>query len=92
MKPDSAVHGAIPRSKKQAAGCWDHRAAANVSTSTRGLHRELSRDEPSQRDAPARTEIPWVVVDGGLPPGLDLEDRAAMHDWLRSRRDLRDRA
>lgn len=27
--------------------------------------------------------IKWVAVDGGLPRGIDLSDRAAMHDWLR---------
>ena len=33
-----------------------------------------------------RREIEWITVDGGLPPGLDLADRAAMHDWLREHR------
>jgi hypothetical protein len=30
--------------------------------------------------------IHWVTVDGGLPAGVDLADRAAMHEWLRGQR------
>ena len=33
-----------------------------------------------------RPIIKWITVDGGLPPGLDVRDRAAMHDWVRARR------
>jgi hypothetical protein len=47
----------------------------------RGLRHELS-DRTRDRKATPRT-IRWVTVRGGLPPGLDVEDRAAMHDWLR---------
>ena len=47
----------------------------------RGLRRELS-GRARERKAPPRA-IRWVTVRGGLPPGLDLEDRAAMHDWFR---------
>ena len=46
----------------------------------RGLRRELS-DRRTIR-AKKRT-IRWVTVPGGLPRGLDIRDRAAMHDWLR---------
>ena len=50
----------------------------------RGLRRELQR---SRRDVSAgRGGIEWVTVDGGLPPGLDLHDRASMSDWLRRNR------
>ena len=28
--------------------------------------------------------IRWVTVDGGLPPGVDLSSREALHEWLRS--------
>ena len=35
---------------------------------------------------PRRPAIRWVTVDGGLPPGLDLRDRASMHGWFRARR------
>ncbi len=27
-------------------------------------------------------KLRFVTVAGGLPPGLDLTDRAKMHDWL----------
>ncbi len=47
----------------------------------RGLRRELDASGPGLR--PEEREIRWVVVDGGLPPGLDLADRERMHDWLR---------
>jgi hypothetical protein len=49
----------------------------------RGLRRELL---DRKRDARAkRRPIRWVTVRGGLPPGLDVRDRAAMHDWLKRR-------
>lgn len=47
----------------------------------RGLRRELDTVRPGR--APAERKIGWVVVDGGLPPGLELADRERMHDWLR---------
>ena len=50
----------------------------------RGLHRELQRPRP--RRFPARAGIKWVTAPGGLPPGLDLDDRASMSDWLRRNR------
>jgi hypothetical protein len=43
----------------------------------RGLRRELNR--------PAR-KIRWVTVEGGLPEGADVSDRARTHDWLRGQR------
>jgi hypothetical protein len=30
--------------------------------------------------------IRWVTVAGGLPPGVDVSDRALMHEWLRQQR------
>jgi len=46
----------------------------------RGLRREIS-GRPQRRSA--RTPpIQWVTAPGGLPPGLDIADRAAMHEWL----------
>ena len=48
----------------------------------RGLQRELSarqRTQPQRASRPIR----WVTVKGGLPDGLDVADRASMHDWLR---------
>jgi hypothetical protein len=51
----------------------------------RGLRAQLRRrDRPPSRRR--RAAIRWVTVNGGLPRGLDLRDRAAMHDWLRSSR------
>lgn len=47
----------------------------------RGLRSEL-------RGAGRRTKplkIKWVTVDGGLPTGVDVTDRAAMLDRLRRR-------
>lgn len=29
--------------------------------------------------------IHWVTVKGGLPPGLNIADRVAMHDWVRAK-------
>ncbi len=47
----------------------------------RGLRAELAR--PGKAAAAARrTKLTWVTVDGGLPAGVDVGDRAAMHDWL----------
>ena len=50
----------------------------------RGLRAELGRGA-GRREAKPRT-IRWVTVAGGLPPGVDVSDRAAMHDWLRKQR------
>jgi len=47
----------------------------------RGLRAELRGARP--RKAPAK--IKWVTVDGGLPAGIDVADRAAMIDGLRRR-------
>ena len=50
---------------------------------TSGLRRELAGDQPA---APSETrKIHFVTVDGGLPPGLDVSDRTAMHEWLRAK-------
>jgi len=50
----------------------------------RGLRAELGRGA-SHHKAERRT-VRWVTVAGGLPPGVDVADRAAMHDWLRQQR------
>ena len=47
----------------------------------RGLRRELEAGVESTGGAP---EIHFVTVEGGLPPDLDLSDRPAMHEWLRT--------
>lgn len=43
--------------------------------------KSLRRNRPErQRRQPVT--IRWVTVPGGLPPGLDVTDRAAMHDFF----------
>ena len=49
---------------------------------TRGLRRELQDD--AAPGPPDSRQIRFVTVEGGLPPELDLSDRAAMHKWLRA--------
>ena len=51
----------------------------------RALRRELG-DRRSPRTRPPHSAIRWVTVKGGVPEGLDVADRAAMHDWLRLNR------
>jgi len=52
----------------------------------RGLRAELRRRPEESRGARRRrVVIRWVTVPGGLPRGLDLTDRTAMNDLLRSR-------
>ena len=46
----------------------------------RGLRRQLARTP--ERLSGGRA-IRWITVNGGLPPGLDLHDRAMMSAWLR---------
>ncbi len=50
----------------------------------RGLRAQLAR-KPASPARSGRRAIRSVTVDGGLPPDLELQDRAAMHDWLRTR-------
>jgi hypothetical protein len=50
----------------------------------RGLRHELSDTKRDRRGTKRR--IRWVTVRGGLPRGLEMRDRTAMHDWLRSHR------
>jgi len=47
----------------------------------RGLRAELGRG--ASCDKAERRTIRWVTVAGGLPTGVNVADRAAMHDWLR---------
>lgn len=50
----------------------------------RGLRRELHG--PGRGGTAARPGIRWVTVDGGLPPGFELDDRTSMSDWIRRNR------
>ncbi len=47
---------------------------------SRGLRRELERPAPLPS---RRRRVRWVTVAGGLPPGLDMSDREAMHRFIR---------
>lgn len=49
----------------------------------RGLRAQLGT---APRPPRQRRRLRWVTVAGGLPPGMDLRDREAMHDWLRRTR------
>ena len=51
----------------------------------RGLRAQLRAPKGGARRA-GWPKIKWVTVDGGLPAGFDLRDRAAMHDRLRADR------
>jgi hypothetical protein len=52
----------------------------------RGLRAELRRGRTDREDRERGAKLTWVTVDGGLPAGVDIADRAAMHEWLRSQR------
>jgi hypothetical protein len=47
----------------------------------RGLRRELSAAGAKGGSRRPAARIRWVTVTGGLPPGLDVADRAALHAW-----------
>ena len=49
-----------------------------------GLRAQLS--QTTGRPKTVAGKIRWITVKGGLPPDLDLRDRAKMHDWLRRNR------
>ena len=50
----------------------------------RGLRAELAQAAARRRAKPPA--IRWITVAGGLPPGVDVSDRAAMTEWLRHHR------
>lgn len=52
----------------------------------RGLRAELGRGDAGREGRERKVTLTWVTVDGGLPEGIDVTDRAAMHEWLRSQR------
>jgi hypothetical protein len=49
-----------------------------------GLRAQLRR--PPRQPPRRRRRIRWVTVDGGLPPGVDVADRAALHAWRKGQR------
>jgi hypothetical protein len=52
----------------------------------RGLRRELAERGTQGGTRGRRTGIRWVTAAGGLPPGLDVADRGALHAWKESQR------
>jgi hypothetical protein len=48
----------------------------------RGLRHELSE----ARRRPRTSRIAWVTAPGGLPPGIDVADRAATNEALSKQR------
>jgi hypothetical protein len=44
------------------------------------LRRDLGRTR--RGSGSGRKKFRWITSKGGLPPGLDLSNRQAMHDWL----------
>ncbi len=65
------------------------KTAAEARTTLRAILERALRRELKERRHPATggagRRIRWVTVEGGLPEGLDISDRARMHDWLRGR-------
>lgn len=51
----------------------------------RGLRAQLERSDPSQSPASA-PKLEWLTAPGGLPGGVNLDDRADMHEWLRTQK------
>jgi hypothetical protein len=51
----------------------------------RGLRRELAASAVSKRGWRGPRKIRWIVVPGGLLPGLDVADRSSLHDWIRTK-------
>ena len=51
----------------------------------KGLRAQLALPQ-RQRDDGTRVKIQWLTVDGGLPEGLDIDDRASMREWLNRER------
>ena len=47
-----------------------------------GLRLRLAEVKQGRRQRPRKLRL--VTVAGGLPSGLDLTDRAKMHDWLQA--------
>ncbi len=63
--------------------------AAEERTTLRALFERGLRSQLRPRPKPTRTtkrRLRWITVRGGLPPGLEIADRAAMHEWLRRNR------
>ena len=64
------------------------RRAAESRTTLREIFERGLRRELTDRSGGARRtrRIRWVTARGGLPRGLDIGDRARMHEWIRRER------
>jgi hypothetical protein len=64
--------------------------AAEERTTLRTIFERALRHELSGKRTPAARpgykKIRWVTYPGGLPEGLDMSDRVAMHEWLSKNR------
>lgn len=62
--------------------------AADERRPLRQIVEEALRAKLAQRTPTARRPKPirWVTAPGGLPAGMDVSNRAAMHEWLRRKR------
>jgi len=60
--------------------------AAELKMPLRALIEEGLRTRMTARDRIIKRSrrMRWITVAGGLPPGVDIRSRAAMHDWLRT--------
>lgn len=36
----------------------------------------------ARKKAQRRFKVKWKTAPGGLPPGLDLQDRTSMYEWI----------
>ncbi len=59
------------------------RAAETRSTLKEIIERALRRELAASPKRPKPTRpFTWTVVDGGLPPDLDVSDRRKMYEWF----------
>jgi len=59
------------------------KAAAERRTTIRDLvERGLRHELGLPPEPPRHSTITWVTVDGGLPPDVDVADRAQLRAWM----------
>lgn len=60
--------------------------AAELRVPLRALIEDGLRARMTERDQKVkrRRRFRWITVPAGIPEGLDLRHRPAMHDWLRN--------
>jgi len=62
--------------------------AAEQRRPLRALIEDGLRAQLAQRSTRAKApSVRWIVVDGGLPTGVDFADRVAMSEWIRGARE-----